>query len=168
MSTEYNTEADKNGLLKETIDGICNNLNVHDIPFSNNHYFSGSNFTVFKSAIEWAKKMTTPSRKRAKAAEAIQYWDWKAGSSWQILIYHVRVLQNILALFEDDEKMDDVWIKAEKSSKIQTRPQAGSASFNKQHAHLSLLLAQLKASPHKCSLATTVSLMILRCIRIDV
>ena len=141
MSTEYNTEADKNKLLKETIDGICNNLNVHDKPFSNNHYFSGDQFTVFKRNIKEAKELTTPDRKRAKAAEAIQYWDSNAGSSWQILIYHVRVLQNILALFEDDEKMDDVWIKAEKSSKIQTR----SASFNAHHAHLSLLLAQLKA-----------------------
>ena len=145
MSTEYNTEADKNKLLKETIDGICNNLEVYDKPFSKNKFFSGHQFTVFKRNIEEAKKMTTPDRKRAKAAEAMQYWDSNAGSSWQILIYHVRVLQNILALFEDDEKMDDVWIKAEKSSKIQTRPQAGSASFKEQHAHLSLLLAQLKA-----------------------
>jgi hypothetical protein len=145
MSTEYNTEADKNQLLKETIDGICNNLKVHDKLGSNNCYFSGSNFTVFKSAIEEAKKMTTPARKRAKAAEAMQYWDWKAGSSWQILIYYVKLLRNILVLFDDDSKMVDVWIKAEKSSEIQTRPQAGSVSFNKQHAHLSLLLAQLKA-----------------------
>jgi hypothetical protein len=141
MSTEYHTEADKNKLLKETIDGICNNLNVRDKLGSHNYYFSGSKFTVFKSKIEEAKKITTPERKREKAAEAIQNWDWKAGSSWQILIYHVRVLQNILALFEDDEKMDDVWIKAEKSSDIETR----SASFNEQRAHLSLLLAQLKA-----------------------
>jgi len=139
MSTEYNTEADKNKLLKETIDGICNNLDVHDKPGSNNYYFRGSKFTVFKSKIEMAKKMTTPERKRAKAAEAIQDWDWNAGSSWQILIYYVKLLRNILVLFDDD--MDAVWIKAEKSSDIETR----SVSFNARHAHLSLLLAQLKA-----------------------
>jgi hypothetical protein len=137
MSTEYNTEADKNQLLKETIDGICNNLDVYDKPFSGNHYFSGSKFTVFKRKIKEAKTMTTPERKRAKAAEAIQDWDWNAGSSWQILIYYVKLLRNILALFDDASKMDDVWIKAEKSSEIQT--------MFAQHAHLSLLLAQLKA-----------------------
>ncbi len=141
MRTEYHTEADKNKLLKETIDGICNNLNVHDKLGSHNYYFSGSDFTKFKNNIEEAKKMTTPARKRAKAAEAMQYWDWKAGSSWQILIYYVKVLKHILALFDDASKMDDVWIKAEKSSDIETR----SASFNEQRAHLSLLLAQLKA-----------------------
>jgi len=145
MRTEYHTEADKNKLLKETIDGICNNLEVYDKPFSKNKFFSSHKFTVFKRNIKEAKELTTPDRKRAKAAEAIQYWDWNAVSSWLILIYYVKVLKHILALFDDASKMDDVWIKAEKSSDIETRPQAGSASFKEQHAHLSLLLAQLKA-----------------------
>ena len=144
MITTYTTEDDKNRLLKETINGICNNLNVHDKPGSNNYYFSGSQFTVFKRKIEEAKKMTTPERKRAKANEAIQDWDWDAGSSWQILIYYVKLLRNILALFDNDKH--DVWIKAEKSSEIQTRPQAGSeGADHTQNAHLTLLLAQLKA-----------------------
>jgi hypothetical protein len=121
MRIEYKTETDKNRLLQETIDAICNNLTVKIVMngnFFNNVFLSNAQFDRFKTTILDAKNGTDIDDQRAKAREAIDIWDFKV--KYEPLSNYVKLLQQILDLFKDNLKRYHVWIKDNNGCVLQT------------------------------------------------
>jgi hypothetical protein len=121
MRIEYKTESDKNRLLQETINGICNNLKVTRVMDSNffkNAFLSTPKFDLFKTTIQDAKNGTNIDDQKSKAREAIDIWDFKVNS--EPLSNYLKLLQEILDLFRDKLKVYHVWIKYDDSRVLQT------------------------------------------------
>ena len=121
MIIEYKTENDKNRLLQDTINAICNNLQVKlsmGSDFFKNKFFSSPKFVLFKTTIEDAKNGTNIDDQRTKAREAIDIWDFQV--KFHPLSDYVKLLQQILDLFKDNSKRYHVWIKESRGCMLQT------------------------------------------------
>jgi hypothetical protein len=122
MSTEYYTTKDKERLLLETINNICNNLHIPNLSRdvnSKNIFFKRSAFTEFKTIIKKAEVQMNVELQKELAREAIDLWDFQV--IFQPLAKYVELLKQILQLFRDFSTVDLVWIKNEKTCVLQTR-----------------------------------------------
>ena len=121
MTTEYKTEDDKEKLLKTIIGAVCNNLRYNDEELEKKHSSGSSAYQNFKAKMLVANHVQIPDAKRARAREAMTFWDSR-GVRVQNLIDYVMLLQNALELFNDVSKKNDVWIYPHRKNYLQTRP----------------------------------------------
>jgi hypothetical protein len=122
MTTEYETQGDKMGLLKMLIGGVCNNLGDNDAELERSGRSGGSAYETFKSIMLRANfRGVTDDGKRKRAREAMEHWQANMARVQKLGDY-VTLLQSALALFDDESKKNDVWIYPHRATRLQTRP----------------------------------------------
>lgn len=154
MATEYRDDFDKHRLLRQTVDAVCNNLdvNLNQVRYSTRQYFRTPAFQEFKRQMVQAKDTNSIDRKREIARQALPHWDWTVQTQYSRLPHYVTLLRAILDLFDDAVTKDWVWIREADSASIRAAlrtpppPKPTIRPYWWEHkpaAHLDLLLQQL-------------------------
>jgi hypothetical protein len=121
MTTEYTTLEDKEKLLKMLVGAVCTNLSANDEKLEENRSSGSSAYKNFKAKMLVANHVEIPDAKRARAREAMAFWN-STGVRVQNLIDYVMLLNNALELFDDVSKKNDVWSIPHRATQLQTRP----------------------------------------------
>jgi hypothetical protein len=113
--TEYTTDDDKNKLLINTINAICNRINEdpsQDGPSLVTQFSQSVDFSRFRRKIMATKKSDDIYEKRKMAFEAMHLWNFRlkfTRTRFEDLSQYVLLLRAILRNF--DHHLDDIWKK---------------------------------------------------------
>jgi hypothetical protein len=113
--TEYTTDGDKNKLLINTINSICNRINEdpsQNGPSLVTQFSQSVDFSRFKRKIMATKKSDDIYEKRTMAFQAMHLWNFGlkfTGTRFELLSQYVLLLRAILRNF--DHHLHDIWRK---------------------------------------------------------